>query len=336
MRFCKRPFENLEIGTTFDTYTCCAWYINSYSIGNILNTNFDKVWNSEEAQNFRKKILNGDYSLCNTKKCCEYEFLPNLSKEEIEQKYSPVMQEYPKVITLGYDRTCNARCCICRDNCVENNEFETEKLNKLADENLIPLFQSAEKIVLSGAGEAFYSKHSRYLINKLTKMYPEMKFEIYTNGLLCNEENIKDLGLVNKISRLSISIHAVKKETYQKIVRAGSFDIIKKNLKSLQQMLKRKEIEEIQLVFIVSSLNYKEMPAFVDFAKKFNMQPVFCEYVPVNDTEMYSKAEDYLIHLPSHPKHKDFLKVLKNKKLTGGENCFLNPLLADLKYHSKI
>ena len=331
MRFCKRPFENIEIDDNFFVYTCCPWYTNHYNIGNVSTDSFDEIWNSKNAQNFRQKILNGDYSLCNTAKCCEYNNLADIPKEEIEKKYSTVMKDYPVFISLDYDRTCNAKCIICRDKCISNKQEETKKLNDIAEKTILPLLKSAKTVYLSGAGEVFYSTHSKHLIKRITELYPEIKFDIISNGLLCNKENIEKTGLKGKITKLTLSIHAATKETYKKIVRAGSFDTILKNLAYLQELKASGEIGLIQLIFIVSSLNYKDMPLFAEMAKKFGMVAVFCEYVKRDDTEMGKNAENYMIHLPSHPLHKDFLNILQDERLNYAPDCFFNPLIANLK-----
>ncbi|MCR5260945.1 MAG: radical SAM protein [Candidatus Gastranaerophilales bacterium] len=332
MLFCKRPFENIEIGHYLELYNCCPmWYKEKFTIGSLKEQTLEEVWNSEKVQNLREKILKGDFSLCNLQKCCDYKDLPDLPEEEINAKYSKVMKTLPKFILFDHDRTCNARCVICRDECISNDKNKIKELNKIADEKLIPLCKDAENVYISGSGEIFYSDHSQYLLKKITKLYPKIRYSIVTNGINCTRENIKKLGLQGKIDTLTISIHAATPETYKKIVRAGNFNIILKNLADLKLHREEDKIKLIQIIFIVSAINYKEMPAFARMAKELGMTAVFCEYVPKSDTEMGKQPEEFLIHQPSHPEHKQFLEVLKDPILTLGANCFINPLIWNLK-----
>ena len=336
MKFCKRPFENIEIGQFLELYTCCPmWYRQQFDIGNLREQSLDEVWNSPKVQELREFVLDGSFRLCNLDKCCDYDYLPDLPEEEIREKYSVVMKTLPKFILFDHDRTCNARCTICRDACIGNNKFKVEQLNRIADKKLIPLCKDAEYVYLSGLGEIFYSEHSQYLLKRISELYPKIRFSLATNGLNCTLATLDKLGLKGKIDKLSISVHAATAETYKKIVRAGNFDIILKNLKDLSEHREEYGINFIQVVFIVSSLNYKEMPVFAKMVKDLGMVAVFCEYVPKPDTEMADDAEDYVIHEPSHPLHKDFLEVLNDPALNLGTYCFLNPLILNLQKQVK-
>ena len=91
------------------------------------------------------------------------------------------------------------------------------------------------------------------------------------------------------------------------------------------------EIPFIQLIFVVTSVNYKEIPAFVKLAQDLNMLAVFCDYVAYDDTEMGRNEEEYNIIKPEHPLHKDLLEVLKSEELNDNKHCFLNPLIQSLR-----
>lgn len=61
---------------------------------------------------------------------------------------------------------------------------------------------------------------------RLAKVYPKLEFHIQTNGILCNEKNMRELGMYDQTSLVGVSIHAVTKETYDKIVVGGDFESI--------------------------------------------------------------------------------------------------------------
>ena len=331
MLFCKRPFENFEMNGNFEVFTCCPNYFKeSQILGNLLQDSPENIWNSKVAQNLRQHILNGDFSLCNKERCCNYPSIEDVSEEELK-KYSVICTQKPKNVWLYYDGCCNARCTICRDEFHGNNEAWADFVNDVADEKILPFLKNAEKIYLNGAGEVFFSMHTKYLIKRANELYPNLKYDLVTNGFLCNRENIKSLGLENKIERLTISIHAATEETHKKIFRTGSLQTVLKNLKELKEMKDNGEIPFIQLIFVVTSVNYKEMPAFVRLAQELNMVAVFCDYVAYDYTEMGKNEKEYNIIKPEHPLHNALLEVLKSDEFLDGKHCFLNPIILSLR-----
>lgn len=331
MLFCKRPFENFEVDAAYDVFTCCPTYINKYSIGNLKDFSAVEIWNSEKAQKLRENIINGDYSLCNKERCHCFKNREDLSKEEILREYSPVYHKHPKNIWLYYDEICNARCGMCRNDFHGNNPEEVEKLNKIAEEKFLPLLKDAETIFLNGGGELFYSEHSKYLVKRINELYPDIKFEIATNGILCSRKNIFDLNLQNRIKTLWISIHSSTAETYKKIFNVNAFQNVMNNLAELKEMKDENLISNAELVFVVSSLNFKEIPDFVDIAEKFGMRASFRDYVPYSHTEMGQNGEKYTVVNPEHPLHKELLEVLKDKRVNNINHCYFNPLLDKLR-----
>ena len=63
-RFCDRPWSFFEIQEK-DIYNCCPTWVNHVTIGKTTtDLDIDKVWNGEDAKNFRKSILDGSFKYC--------------------------------------------------------------------------------------------------------------------------------------------------------------------------------------------------------------------------------------------------------------------------------
>jgi len=327
MLFCTKPFENIEIDTNFDVFTCCPFFNDFYRIGNVLDESLEVIWNGERVQKLRQNILNGDFSLCNLKTCV------NCKDETIDKsKYSIVCKDYPKMVWLLYDRFCNANCIMCRDKHILNNKEEVEKFNNIAEKNILPMLKSAEVVQVNGSGETFYSEHSLYMIKRIRELYPNIKFSITTNGLLSNKQKIYELGLQGQIATLYISVHAATEETYKKITRAGSLKIVLDNVKQLKEMQKNGEIGPMEFVFIVSSLNYEEIPLFLDIANEYEIKTIFRDYVKRHDTEMGKEYEKYYIFDEKHKDFKKFKKVLSDERLIKYKDQYsMSPLLSKIK-----
>lgn len=328
MIFCKKPFEHVEIDGRMDCFLCCPPVTNYLSVGNIENKDINEVWNSEIAQKIRASILDGSFKYCNLGKCTEYPKFKDKNVTEISPEYKIQMEKMPKEIYLDYDYFCNARCIFCRDNWYVNNKKDLDLFNKIADNKILPLLKDAEIVYLNGFGEVFYSDHAKYFINKVSELYPKIAFNISSNGILCTKENMVKMGLFGKINDLTISVHAATAETHEKIFRVKAFDKVKENIAALSKMLVTNELKFVQLIFVVNSVNYREMPKFAEMAEKLGVSRYyFCEYFRT-ETEMGKNAEDYMVFLPNNPEHKEFLEVLCDKRLTPTKKlCFSDGLL---------
>ncbi len=325
--FCKRPFEEIEINVTGEVYTCCPNWNKFYSIGNIYKNSFDEIWNSEKAMTLRDKVKNNDYSLCDMQGCLY------LKQQYFDSLYhtncTKFMNEYPKTVKFVYDYECNIACKICRDHIKRLSDEELSLLNSKIETFFLPLLKGAKVLIINAHGDPFGSRHSRLVIQKAAQKYPDLKFDFHTNGILCNESNFKSLNITpDKISKIRISIHAATKETYGRIVPNGEvlFPKITENLKYLAKIRERCSFP-VYIHFVVSSINYREIPQFVDIAHKYNASPRFWEFRQENCS--YQMQENLYVVNKDHPLHSDLLKVLKDKRVKRNKD-FFSPAIYDL------
>ncbi len=325
---CKIPFLSVQISNDGDVFTCCPAYVNFKKIGNIFEDYLEDIWFSASAKELRKRILNNDYSLCN-KELCRSKLPDYISGKINEHNYFTQTPPLPKFITLAYDKECNLQCITCRDEVYKNSKETNEIYNKKINEILVPLMKNAELIALSGAGEAFFSAHSRMLIKKLSKTYPKLKFDINTNGLLFNENNIKALGLNDRINEIYVSLPAINEDVYKKIIRGGvNFNVVLNNIKYMSQLQKNKKIARCNINMVISELNYKEIPDMINFAKELDIFLTISQFYDWGTKfgQEYKKTAVWEIN---HPKHKDFINVLK--QTNEYDKCLMQPLFRELR-----
>ena len=328
-KFCKEPFQNIEIHPNGLVYACCPNYSNYYKIGNIFEHSFDEVWNSDEIKQLRKRILNNDYSLCNINGCPYYKqgYFPIDFIQT--QDCNVVMKKPPVVVKLSYDYECNIACRMCRDKIRKLTDEELEFFNSKIDSFLIPLLKETALLKVNAHGDAFGSRHTRTLISKVIKVYPKLQFDFQTNGLLCNEHVFKSLNITpDRIKVMRISIHAATANTYSKIVQGGEklFPILLKNMEYLSR-LQEKINFEMYVHFVVSAINYKEIPDFIEFAARYNAVPYFWE---LNEIQCnYKLNDDDFIHRVDHPLHGELIKILNTPILKKYKRNF-SPILFDM------
>ncbi len=332
MTTCLNPFTRLEITLNGSCYFCCTSYVkNEEPIGNIFNQSVEEIWYGEKATEFRKSVLDDSYSKCNLN-VCPLEFEKN--SFENEDYLNP---PYPKFVGLNYVKACNVRCVICRDDLFYESKENTEYYNQFKDK-IVKLCSKAQKVFINGCGELFVSKHLRDVCREIVEINPDVKFNILTNGLLFDENHIKDFCFYSKNGHIvSVSIHAAKKKTYEKIMRGGNWEVLQKNLSYISSLKKDNIVSSIYFNFVTHSLNYKEMPKFVKMARKFGAEPAFWRFRKWENASEMNKSgeyEKYTVWEKDNKDYKKFLKVMKKLQKMKTKIYFRDPLFQKL-YNQK-
>lgn len=323
---CVQPFYYAEVTQQGAVTPCCPAYCNCYSFGDIEKQPLEKIWRSSEAEAFRKRLLKNDYSLCNLKACASRQ---NMSPAEIYRTYyTQELIRFPKTIVMSYDRECNVACGICRKELLRNSPEDEMRLERYAKSVLSGLHE-AEIFLLSGAGDPFGSRHARRLIKEVIDRNPQIKFELITNGLLCTPGMIRALGMGGHINYVRISIHAATQKTYETIMRYGRYDKLLRNLAWLAEQKKLGNIKGLTFLFVVNSLNYKEMPDFVRLAKKHAATVRFTFYRNQHRETFSEQYAKYAVFQEEHPEFTQLLRVLRDPEL--GDNCSFDGLLSGLR-----
>ena len=325
-KFCKHPFHTIQIQNTGEVYCCCCYWTNFYSFGNIFEKSFDEIWNGEKAKEFRKQFIENNYKYCNLEVCDPY-------LQEFEPDYTA---DYPKKVEFSYDRRCNVRCIFCRNEKNKEEEEYNRQKEKRIEENFdrifTPIIEKAEVVELNSAGELFASKHSIEIVKKIIKINPNIEFNIISNGILFTKENIDTIGLRKHLNTVIISMHASTEKTYNKLVEHGNFKALMENVKYLSKLKKEGSLQNLQLNFVVTAINYKEMKSFVKLAKKLNAKAFFINYHRQIDSDELMQKLD--ISLPTHQKYNSLGKLLKHP-IFKEECCVLNDYLKELKPNDK-
>ncbi len=295
---CTFPFSVAEIDWDGNVYGCCAAYFIGYTFGNIFEQPFDEIWNGEKAQEFRRQFIDRNFNHCNFSIC----------PKEFHKDITPSLTApYPTRVQLNYDSVCNARCIYCRDHHFKN---DVSKFEEHFDDIIVPILKNAKLVNVTASGEIFASNYAKNLVQKIVKIYPDLKFYIYTNGIECNEKRLKEYCLWDKVEYYVVSLPAMTKETYDKIVLDGNFNKVIENLKFLGNLRKENKISNLIINYVVNSYNYKEMPLMVDFAKEIHANVSF---VTLNKLEFNKHIYDSIaIAEKNHPEHKEYIEFIKN------------------------
>ena len=340
-RPCKIPFVYCEIyNNKGDINPCCPAYLKYDNSGitieearfkniydnseiNILDRDFDEVWNGKLYTNLRQSVLSGDFSMCDRKLCHMY--VP-CSVDEIPKDYP----KGPKELKITYDLECNYNCITCRDTIKTNSPEEMELYENVYLPKIIKIAKNADVVILLGSGDPLFSRHSRHLMQELIKVYPKIKFDLCTNGFFLDEKNLTELGIANNIRGVLVSVDAVTRETYKKILRTDAFDRVVKNLELMSKWKKQGKIEYIRINFVLHLMNYKELPEFVKLAQKLDVTALITTYRPWPSSEYHKKYDEVAVFEPKNKHYKELVEILHNPVFKDKEHCCLEPRLFDI------
>lgn len=320
-RFCSHPFNKVHFPVSGKVYVCCAPWLG-IPIGNIFAEPFTDIWNSPAAIKIRESILDGSFRYCKEDKCPR--MMTGLVKEEVHneayrdiiEKKTTTLAKGPQLISLNYDNSCNLYCASCRDKVMVIGKKRQEELIRFQDSFIeSDLFKNAKRLTVSGSGETFASAVYMDLFNKIERdMNPGLKITLRTNGLLLTAKNWQRIKNIHyAVDLISISIDAAANKTYRLLRRGGDFKKLLRNLEFLKE-LKKENNFRIKFNFVVQKANYKEMPAFVKLAKKYDCNVV--AFAKIFNLGTFNSA-DYIraaVHEPGNPEYKKFKKLV-NKPL---------------------
>ncbi len=327
---CKYPFSYIEINLRGDVCCCCPAFTDEYYWGNIFNKPFEEIWNGKIAQNFRKDVMEGKYTHCLFDRCMGID-----ANHDMPYSQATLIAEYPKTVNISLDDTCNCHCVICRDRRRTMTKQKAEKLDKMIETTFIPLLKNATLLQMNGEGEVFASNFCKKLIKVAAETYPNLKFELITNGTLCNEKNLNDLGIIDRIMGITVSLHSATKETYENFVRGAKFETTMKNIDYLNSLYKKGVFEEFSLAYVITPLNFRELP---DFVKMLNEKEIcgqlleFRDWGEVSELNRNFKKNDILD--VNHPNHWEFVEILQNP-IFDSEFCLMNDVIRGIKNEYK-
>jgi hypothetical protein len=323
---CTVPFEALEIMEHKNFMCCASWLLKELPN----NVPLKDLWNSEEAIDIRKSVMDGSYRHCDKTKCpflSELIALNNISKGPIVHKNNlndiikknyetqdGYLEEGPKIIQLSFDRTCNFKCPSCRVDMIIANSDKIKTINLTIEEIEETYSNSIQIIYCSGTADPFASvTYRNYLRNFNPKKYPNLKsIHLHTNASLWNKEMWDSMPNIHKyVSSCEISIDAGESNTYENITRlGGKWDILIDNLKFISTI---NSIQSIKCSFVVQQSNYMEMQTFYNLMYSIFGRNVKVFFGRITNWGTYTDGQFKLVDVgdKTHPEHLLFVNEFK-------------------------
>jgi len=322
--YCYKPFKWFEIVQNGDVYLCCPSWLR-VPVGNIHRQSIDKIWNSKKAQKIRQSILDGSYRFCN-QLCPNLHDLDRLTcikpMEKIEDKeFRKVIINLnlklsfgPRMINGCFDRSCNLACPSCRKQMIMADEGERKQIKKVIDKITEQAGKDLELLSLLGTGDPLASPEIfQWLLSFDLKKFPKLKLiHLHTNGMLFTPKTWQMLSAVNHlIKSIEISVDAGTDDTYKVNRKGGDFKRLLENLRFIRSLIEKGKIKNSRISFVVQANNFKEMEGIIKIGQKNKFESIYFSQLVNWGTFPKREFRKRAVHLPDHPKHQEFLSVLR-------------------------
>ncbi len=299
-RFCPRPFDTVLIDKNGSCFVCeCTSWLPQ-SVGNLNLQSLEDILKSPMRDQLQHSIGDGSYRYCNNKQCSYL-----LDDDTVFWPAKTPVASQIKNIRLAIDDSCNLTCPSCRNKKIfEQAGTKFNNRIKLTDKIIDYISKSKEiiEVHVGSDGDPFASLVYRYFIQK-TKNFNNIKFTIQTNGLLIKKMYSKNKTMFQKLKTLNLSIDGASKKTYEALRVGGKFKILIENLEFIKNI--KKDFSLI-LHVVVQRKNFKEVPDFIELAKKYNFNRIYFNKIQNWNTDL-----NYLEENVFDSNHKEYCELQK-------------------------
>lgn len=214
----------------------------------------------------------------------------------------------PRVLSLGYDPSCNLACPSCRPAAfrLRPGDERYDHLKVFQRNFVFRLAADATDIHCTGYGDPFGSNLYWELLTTITPDFaPRLKWYFLTNGLGFTPEAYEAIPTRAQIAGVNVSVDAATEDTYRAL-RGGSWSRLQDNLRFLSTL----RLDKFELGFVVQSANWRELPAFMDSAERLGATRVLL-YTLLNHAWGPEQYALRAIHSPNHPDHGDAMETIR-------------------------
>ena len=167
---------------------------------------------------------------------------------------------YPRNVELEITSRCDKKCIFCEHTYWKEANWDLNYENMI---HITSQFPKLKWVNLTGEGDSFlnrdYLRIIQYLKSRNVAVYLVDSFDLITKEVATK---LVDLG----VDGIYISFDAATKETYEFIKQGCTFDRTLYNIRNLIEIKKEKKspIPELCFRFVVNTINYLEMPDYID------------------------------------------------------------------------
>lgn len=167
---------------------------------------------------------------------------------------------------------CNLRCIMCYCSSEQHRKkiygiFKEDEIDRLA----IMFFPKTIQLVIGCGTEPTLYKDFTGIVKK-AKDFKIPNVGFVTNGQLLNEQHIQEF-IVYGLDELTLSLHGVTKETYERLMVNASYEKLHKVLTSICSLKGKNKsmLPRLRLNYTVNAENLAELSAFFEVYGKYDI-----------------------------------------------------------------
>lgn len=204
-----------------------------------------------------------------------------INELEYESK-KVILRSTPRFITIGAHNGCNARCVFCLGG--NYPSFTMAVYKNLFEKKMLPVLKMAEHVGFCGFGETLLMPGIEHFLDHINSTLNGVNKNFTTNGIALTSP-VREKLVQGKYS-VMVSLHASNGKLHQRLTGTRHFDLIVDNIRQLISLRKNNfRCPHVNLVFLVTTLNIDDLPAFVQLAHELKVDRVTCNYLTIYNTK---------------------------------------------------
>jgi MoaA/NifB/PqqE/SkfB family radical SAM enzyme len=196
------------------------------------------------------------------------------------------LESMPRYMTIVLGNGCNIDCPHCYqvkngDNLLRNSEIGMELRREF-----MGIYPYLETLRIQG-GEVFALKGFRELLDDIAATVERPVVSISTNGTLIDEQWARRI-VTTPFNTVTISFDAGTKETFEKMRRGASFDVVTENVRRLQRLKLEANswYPNLDAFFVLMRSNFREIPVFLDLMEELGIFEVAFQTMLTDDRNL--------------------------------------------------
>lgn len=272
---CNAPFKNMQLGIDGNIIPCC--FNREVKLGAFNSQSFNETWNSKIINEFRNELK--EYRFPAGCSSCKEHFLSKNFQAMGARDYDiiPFRKEQPSELIFELSDECNFRCIMCKGSDYDwlakirgNTAVNDFNISFITDqmETILPRLYKVKFL----GGEPFFIDAYYPIWEKIISVNPRCIIEVQTNGSILDDRTKKILEKGR--FRIGVSIDSLDEDTYKNIRRGGNLQNVLKNIDFFHHYTIQKKTR-LFFSFCPITLNWKEIPAIVNFCNSYNAHLFF-------------------------------------------------------------
>ena len=195
-------------------------------------------------------------------------------KEYREKKIE--LSSYPQAIFVQTDAPCNHDCIFCsRPEAYAH--FDLDKFREDFEELLTPVFERVSRINLTGSGELLFLPEAKRNLSYFNSFsHAEKMFA--TNGSSLTPKMTDHILESGNRYLIHVSLHAVSEGVHEIMAKAKTHQVVMENLRYANSVRPDNGPLKINLIFVATTENIRELPEFVRLASELGADGVVAYY----------------------------------------------------------